>query len=315
MRLSPPASSSDLETAREIARRLHRADGSDSVGADSPRPRALPRQLMPSTPGAARGARPEPQRPQPRPLESRPTPGLTPPPLPMLDRAGSAAQVEPPSPSWDGAPGPIEADAPPPLDSFASLGDMPGPDAAADDGAIEIDATDTNLSDIIGEAPSLPEPEGQTDVAFQPIGEADSPFGEPPSSPFDETPVPDSVSEELFEPPPPPSWGDVVQACIGLAHARGGMLISPTSQVVASQGSWPEPGPEAIATKLVAMMEKALKDAPTRSISAPLGRLHLTAWRVPLASGLVTAAFIADAPLRAEVRAPIDAQILAAGEV
>ena len=57
------------------------------------------------------------------------------------------------------------------------------------------------------------------------------------------------------------------------------------------------------------MMERTLKDAPTRSVSAPVGGQHLTAWRVPLAEGLVTAAFIADPPLRSEVRSAIDAEI------
>ena len=37
---------------------------------------------------------------------------------------------------------------------------------------------------------------------------------------------------------------------------------------------------------------------------------HLTAWRVPLAEGLVTAAFIGDAPVRAEARPAIDTEIL-----
>ena len=95
-----------------------------------------------------------------------------------------------------------------------------------------------------------------------------------------------------------------------IAHARGAMLIDPAGQVLASNGFWPEPGPEPIATKLVAMMEKTLKDAPTRSVSAPVGAMHLTAWRVPLAEGLITVAFLGDTPLRAEARTPVDAEIL-----
>jgi hypothetical protein len=76
-----------------------------------------------------------------------------------------------------------------------------------------------------------------------------------------------------------------------------------------ARGEWPEPGPDAIAAKLVSTMERTLRDAPTRSISAPLMGKHLTAWRVALAEGLVTAAFIGDAPVRAEARPAIDTEI------
>jgi hypothetical protein len=88
------------------------------------------------------------------------------------------------------------------------------------------------------------------------------------------------------------------------------MLIDPAGEVFSARGDWPPPGPEAIAAKLVAMMAKTLMDAPTRSISAPLMGKHLTAWRVQLEEGLVTAAFIGGAPVRADARPAIDEQIL-----
>jgi hypothetical protein len=100
-----------------------------------------------------------------------------------------------------------------------------------------------------------------------------------------------------------------VIACLDFAHAHAAMLIDPAGQVFAARGEWPEPGPDAIAAKLVATMGRTLKDAPTRSISAPLMRKHLTAWRVPLAGGLVTAAFLGDAPVRADARPAIDDEI------
>jgi hypothetical protein len=100
-----------------------------------------------------------------------------------------------------------------------------------------------------------------------------------------------------------------VEGCLSLAQAAGAMLVDPAGQVFATRGNWPAPGPGAIAGKLVAMMAKTLKDAPTRSISAPLMGMHLTAWRVPLSEGLVTAAFIGPAPVRAEARPAIDAEI------
>jgi hypothetical protein len=119
----------------------------------------------------------------------------------------------------------------------------------------------------------------------------------------------DVETGEVDEATPAPSWGDVVDACQGLAQARGALVADPSGQVFAVRGDWPEPGPDAIAAKLVAMMNRTLKDAPTRSISAPLMGMHLTAWRVPLEQGLVTVAFVAEAPVRTEARPAIDTEI------
>jgi hypothetical protein len=130
------------------------------------------------------------------------------------------------------------------------------------------------------------------------------------ASPFDvELDESDTSPEGDYGAPVPPSWDDIVEAVLGLAQASGAMLVDPSGQVFAFRGEWPDPGPEAIATKLVSTMARTLKDAPTRSISAPLMGKHLTAWRVPLAEGLVTAAFIGDAPVRAEARPTIDTEI------
>jgi hypothetical protein len=62
-------------------------------------------------------------------------------------------------------------------------------------------------------------------------------------------------------------------------------------------------------------MDKALKDAPTRSVSVPLGGLHLTAWRVPTnAGGLMTVGFVADTPLRPDLRPSIDSELRKGGD-
>ena len=130
------------------------------------------------------------------------------------------------------------------------------------------------------------------------------------SSPFeldlDKTGAP---AEDGDGAPAPPSWDDIVKACLDLAQASGAMLVDPSGHVFAARGEWPEPGPDAIAAKLVSTLERALRDAPTRSISAPLMGRHLTAWRVPLAQGLVTAAFLGKAPMKAEARPAIDTEI------
>ena len=129
---------------------------------------------------------------------------------------------------------------------------------------------------------------------------------EPESSPFDDGLL---DAPGVDEEPASPSWDEIVETCRGVASAKGAMLVDPAGQVFAARGDWPAPGPDAIATKLVTMMAKTLKDAPTRSIAAPLMGMHLTAWRVPLSEGLVTVAFIGAAPVRAEARPAIDAEI------
>ena len=136
-----------------------------------------------------------------------------------------------------------------------------------------------------------------------------SPFdqlAEAERSPFDDALLDEApAAEEAVG----PSWDEIVETCRVLGQAQGAMLVDPAGQVFAARGDWPTPGPNAIATKLVAMMEKTLKDAPTRSISAPLMGLHLTAWRVQLNEGLVTVAFIARTPVKTEARPGIDNEI------
>jgi hypothetical protein len=107
----------------------------------------------------------------------------------------------------------------------------------------------------------------------------------------------------------PLTWQEIVAACLSLAEAKGALLINPEGHVVAVSGDWPSPGAESIAARLVPAMDKALKDAPTRSVSVPLGGLHLTAWRAPMSQGLVTVGFVADAPLRPDLRPAIDATL------
>ena len=270
MKLSPPASSSDLDAAREIARRLHqRRRREDRPHADEgvPGPQAVPSLVPPAPPPAA------------RPFEARPPEPLAP-------------------PSWDEPSGP---DAPglDALDALAGFGEPARPEeppAVVDVRDLDVQESPVSPEEMVG----IPEPVPLDDLTA----------GEPvPPSPFD-VDLDEAPAEDMVEiPAAGPSWDEVVVACLDVSKARGAMLIDPAGQVFAARGEWPEPGPDAIAAKLVSTLNRTLKDAPTRSISAPLMGKHLTAWRVPLAEGLVTAAFIGDAPVRAEARPGIDAEI------
>jgi hypothetical protein len=326
MKLNPPASSSDLEAAREIARRLHqrrrRADferaGDQRVAPAPAEPLARPASALfaPAAPLARA-----------RPLE---------PSAPAVERRTATSHVpaptpEPAPPSWDDD----ESEAEPHEHLTGALGDLDdtgaepaeiaeaaAPIEPADDDASSSDAALSGLPGVEVEEPGVDIAEEETISPDEMVGASDDepatgddPFQEPlgdefePTLPPDEGPPADGAEEIFDETPAPPSWEEVVETCRDLAGASGAMIIDPAGQVFAAHGAWPEPGPDAIAGRLVVMMERTLKDAPTRSVSAPVGGQHLTAWRVPIAEGLLTAAFIADAPLRSDVRAAIDAEI------
>jgi hypothetical protein len=212
-----------------------------------------------------------------------------------------------PAPEWDQAPPPPSWDEAPEAPSSDDL-EIEVPSGAPGQ-TIEPDARSpfdaASLSDV--GSGSVPLEVDVDELGTPPDG---NPLGETPS-PFDTEmdPPPEPAPEDLFGEPPPPSWDDVIEACFQLSDASGAMLIDPAGQVFAARGEWPDPGAEAIAAKLVPMLDRTLRDAPTRSVSAPVAGRHLTAWRVPLAEGLVTVAFVGQAPLRAEIRPVIDEQI------
>jgi hypothetical protein len=280
MKLSPPASSSDLEAAREIARRLHQRRRREDLPAPDAPLAAAPFAALPR-PGS------------PAPLR-RPAPVTPPPP---------AFEAVPEPPSWDEptdrSTRPDEAG-----DPLAGFGE-PAPaaeeftDAGAPPPDVEVEEPAVSPEEMVGsdEPPPpevMPEPE--------PYGTLSSPF----DLELDETGADEEDGRGV---PAPPSWDDIVETCLGLAQASGAMLVDPSGQVFAARGEWPTPGADAIAAKLVSTMARTLRDAPTRSISAPLMGKHLTAWRVPLAEGLVTAAFLGAAPMRADARPAIDTEI------
>ncbi len=114
--------------------------------------------------------------------------------------------------------------------------------------------------------------------------------------------------ETMVEEAPRP-WAEILQDCLYLARASGALLIDAQGEVAAWTGEWPAPGVEHIAARLVPAMDKALKQAPNRSVSVPIGSLHLTAWRVHASDTMVTVGFVAEAPLKAEVRPAIDTEV------
>ena len=364
MKLNPPGSSSDLEVARAVARRLHhRARGTEP--APEPPSTAPTSPVSATPPPPAVVSPPEPRTPEPPP-PSPPRKPVVPP--PVLKAEPTDSQLEPlelDAPELE--PDPPRLAAPEPL--FELDGPVLDEPAPAEPEAAAAYGTDT------GEFP--PEPAGVAD-GQEDVFEQQPPGGYGPATgsfeagsneqPAEDTagaddaladlaaspspgleglePPESGVSPEdlLPEQPAPPDWSDpsaleaelmgsevepetkaeapveatspwddVADSCLALAPALGAMLVDPTGQVLTSRGDWPEPGPEAIAGRLSSMMDRKLRDAPTRSVSAPLAGQHLTAWRVPADEGYLTIAFMADAPLKADIRPAIDTAIQAAG--
>jgi hypothetical protein len=305
MKLNPPASSSDLEIAREIARRLHQT----RRRADLPRPRAVATTVAPAPAPApdTKASPPAPVEPSGMPA---PAPFPEPPPLPP------AIEIEEDQPpSWDVQVETSEAEDAGDVNALSAdeiLGDH--------DGSPLDDVADGPSAEAPAEPPPFDIEEDAVPEPPPPMVPDEAPLD---ASPFDEVDVdapepaaPEAGPEDLLDAAPsPPSWDEIIHSCLAQSQARGAMLVGPAGQAFAVEGEWPRPGAEAIAAKLVAMLDRTLRDAPTRSVSAPLAGLHLTAWRVPLAEGLVTVAFIAEAPLRAELRPAIDAEIGRGGGV
>ena len=240
MKLNPPASSSDLETAREIAWRLHvrrpRGSHASPVAAASRRePRLAVASLAPAAPD--------------------------PPPIDL-----EAIPEAPPPPSWDAPVG----EAAPPEDAFDNLADLGEPPVIAEEPPtdepplpdVEVEGGGISPEEMIGSAEASP--------ALGDLAEAEAPAV--PPSPFEIDLDGTGTEEDVVGASALPSWDDIVERCLGISQARAAMLIDPAGQVFAAHGDWPAPGPDTIAGKLVSTMNRTLKDAPTRSISAPLAR-------------------------------------------
>jgi len=349
MKLSPPASSSDLELARAIARKLSRLD--TPGGHVDARP--LP-PYVPFPPGSSERAAalpperpPKPPAPAPAPVRnpetvrmSRPPAPEAPPPKPAAPPPKPAAAAPPkpatPAPRPAAPPAPPPAPQPPPparqMEEEEEVGVLADDEAEAPapppppppPKAVTRPATPLAPPKL---PPPPPEPEPGADIAIEtdeePEAEAEL---EVPSGDVEvdfeaeARAAAEAAAAEIAEPEveavpeiegdaSPPTWAEILQDCLYLARATGALLIDGQGQVVASGGDWPAPGVESIAARLVPAMDKALRTAPTRSVSVPIGTQHLTAWRVPVGESLMTIGFVADAPLKAEVRPAIDAEV------
>jgi hypothetical protein len=335
MKPSPSVTSSDLERARESAERLVAATPGQPIAqaekpaeyvrfsasalgaATAPRPLSSPRVAAPPAPPViapappaappvtSRIAEPAPfavaaPRYEPPPPPARPEPALprvaARPPAPPVPSAPRAA-VAPPPPHPE-PPGRISE----PVFEMDDIGE-PEPELAppAEMSDVFAGVADEGLGIIDDEAPSLPE------------------TARPPSAPSDfEDDIADvaasAVGLEVETPPAEaaPSWGDILDDAIYLAHARCALVMDGAGQVHDSRGDWPKNTIEKVAARLLKGMETAPPlpnpDA-TQLIEIQLGSFFLTGLRVGLGGRPVIVGFLSQAPIQREARAGVEAEV------
>ena len=304
MKLNPPASSSDLETARQIARRLHQSRRRDDRTA------------------ANWSAEEAPARPRlaPPPLPSRPAPAE----LPALEPRAEARVQAPARPQTPAratrapAPEPALPDMSVETDSEGPSFDVPGEPlddlAGADEPTFESGAAGSDVDvdvdvDVVDEPALSPEEMvGQPELDVSPLDQ----LTEPNASPFGEELL---DAAPVAEEPAPPSWEDVVENCKGLAQASGAMLDRPCRAGV--RGARRLAGTGARRHRRQAGIDDG-QDAQGRPHPLDLGalighaphRLARPAQRGPGHRGVHR-----PPPVRSEARPAIDAEILSGSRV
>jgi hypothetical protein len=112
---------------------------------------------------------------------------------------------------------------------------------------------------------------------------------------------------------PPPSWAQILDDCLYLARARSALVMDRGGRVVEARGEWPKNTLEKIAVRLKSAMDKAAASATGAETSLlvelQLGAFWLTGLRVVLADSPAIAGFLAQAPLRAEVRPALENEL------
>jgi hypothetical protein len=114
------------------------------------------------------------------------------------------------------------------------------------------------------------------------------------------------------EPPPAPTWAEILDDAIYLAHARCALVMDATGLVHESRGDWPKNTLDKVAARLMRGIEQA--PAPpgpdaTQLIEIQLGSFFLTGLRAVLQGSPVVVGFLSQAPVKREVRPGLEAEV------
>jgi hypothetical protein len=109
---------------------------------------------------------------------------------------------------------------------------------------------------------------------------------------------------------PAPSWAEILDDAIYLAHARCALVMDGSGQIRESRGDWPKNTLEKVAARLLRGIEQAPAVDPEASqiIEIQLGSFWLTGLKVTLGGNPAIVGFLSPAPVKREVRPGIEAE-------
>jgi hypothetical protein len=245
---------------------------------------------------------PEPYRPTPSPppddlVAEAPPPRPIPPPR-HEPRAEAPRPAPPPPPLPEPEPEPPAPDAFEPSPAFAlAFEPAPAPESAGPAGEEQPEEEEIaapNLDAVDEETPDEAPPPPGVEIEEENLGVL-------------------SDEEEATDAEPPPSWAQILDDCLYLARARSALVMDRSGRVVEARGEWPKNTLEKIAVRLKSAIDKAVASSTGTETSIlvelQLGAFWLTGIRVMVSDSPAVAGFLAQAPLRAEVRPALEGEL------
>ncbi|HVQ30217.1 MAG TPA: hypothetical protein VMV21_11585, partial [Vicinamibacteria bacterium] len=109
---------------------------------------------------------------------------------------------------------------------------------------------------------------------------------------------------------PSPTWAEILDDAIYLAHARCALVMDGTGQIRESRGDWPKNTLDKVAARLLRGIEQTPVVSPeaTQIIEIQLGSFWLTGLKVVLGGNPAIVGFLSPAPIKREVRPGIEAE-------
>jgi hypothetical protein len=110
---------------------------------------------------------------------------------------------------------------------------------------------------------------------------------------------------------PAPTWAEILDDAIYLAHARCALVMDGAGAVHESRGDWPKGTLEKVAARLLRGIQQAPASSPDASqlVEIQLGSFFLTGLKVVLAGRPAIVGFLSQAPIKRDVRPGLEAEI------